>query len=346
MMKARSSGMGNNRFLKLGVSVIVVFLVGVFLKLAKPVLVPFCLALFLSFALTPVLDFLIRKKIPKSIALVGVLLLTIIVLFLMGVLFYSSGKAFGSELPSYNEMMKSYLDGVDRNLGNPRLKAEVMGWINSLNAEKMGGFILSALGPFVSFVSELILVFIFMAFILAGRGRMEGKIARAFSEHQAAAVAHAVHKIDRQVQKYFAVHTLVCIITGALTTLILALFRLPFAVVFGVLAFLLNYIPTLGSIIATALPVLMAAFYFGTLGPALGILVLLMAVNLILGSAVEPRLMGKGLGLSPLLVFFSLFFGSWLWGIPGMILAVPILAVIKIIFANVPSLQMLATIMD
>jgi predicted PurR-regulated permease PerM len=338
--------MDKDRFLKAGVAVIVVFLVGVFLKLAKPVLVPFCLALFLSFAVTPVLDFLVCKKVPKSAALVSILLLTIIVLFLMGVLFYSSGKTFASELPSYNEMMKSFLDSVDQNFQNPRLKAEVMGWINSLNAEKVGGFILSALGPFVSFMSQLLLVFIFMIFILAGRGRMEKKITQAFSSEEATTVTLAVSKIDRQVQKYVAVKTLVCLITGVLTAVVLALFRLPFAVAFGVLAFFLNYIPTLGSIIATGLPVLLAAFFFGTLGPAAGILVLLMAINLVLGNFVEPRLMGRGLGLSPLLVFFSLFFGAWLWGIPGMILAVPILAVLKIIFANVPSLRILEAIMS
>ena len=338
--------MDNNRFLKIGVSVIVVFLVGVFLKLAKPVLVPFCLALFLSFALTPVLDFLVRKKVPKSVALVGILVLTVVILFLIGTLFYSSGKTLASELPSYNEMMRSFLEGVDQNLTNPRLKAEVVGWINGLNAEKVGGLILSALGPFVSFVSELLLVLLFMIFILAGRGRMERKIARAFSEDQAKAMTHAVRRIDKQVQRYFAVHSLVCLITGALTTVVLAAFGLPFAVVFGVITFLLNYIPTLGSVIATALPVLLAAFYFGTIGPAIGILILLMAINLILGNAVEPRLMGKGLGLSPLLVLFSLFFGSWLWGIPGMILAVPILAVLKIVFDNVPALRTIGAVMD
>jgi len=338
--------MGKNTFLKIGVAIIVVFLAGVFLRLAKPVLVPFCLALFLSFALTPVLDFLIQRKIPKSVALIVILFLTLVVIFLMGVLFYSSGKTLASELPSYNEMMRSFLEGVDQNVSNPRLKAEIVGWIQGLNAEKVGGIILSALGPFVSFVSELVLVFIFMTFMLAARGRMEKKIAQAFSEHQAAAIVHAVRKIDHQVQKYFAVHTLVCVMTGVLAGLILALFGLPFAVVFGVLTFILNYIPTLGSIIATALPVLLAAFFFESFGPALGILVLLMAVNLILGNAVEPRLMGKGLGLSPLLVFFSLFFGAWLWGIPGMMLAVPILAVLKIVFANIPPLKVLETIMD
>ncbi|HVP90929.1 MAG TPA: AI-2E family transporter [Terriglobales bacterium] len=338
--------MDDSRFLKFGVAAVVVFIAGVFAKLARPVLVPFCLALFLSFALTPVLDFLVRKKIPKPVALVGLIVLTIVVLLLIGVLFYSSGKSLASELPSYNEMMRSFLEGVDRHVTNPKLKAEVVGWINGLNAEKVGNLIMSALGPFVSFISELMLVFLFLTFILAGRGRMEKKIAQAFSEDRAKTIGHAVWRIDKQVQRYFAVHTLVCLATGALTTLVLALFGLPFAVVFGVLTFLLNFVPTLGSVIATALPVLFSVFYFGTLGPAIGILVLLMAINFILGNAVEPRFLGKGLGLSPLLVLFSLFFGNWMWGIPGMILAVPMLAVLKIVLDNFPSTRFLAVLMS
>jgi predicted PurR-regulated permease PerM len=346
MIRGGRMPMDKDKLLRIGGVVIIVFLLGVFLKLAKPALVPFCLALFLSFALTPALDFLVRWKVPRSVAMIAILLLTFIVLYLVGALFYASGKQFASELPSNNEMLKSFLDGVDQTIKNPRLKAEALSWINNLNGEKIGGFILSALGPFLSFMSELLLVFVFMIFILGGRGRMEKKIAQAFSPDQASTVARAMRKIDNQVQRYLAVKTLVGIVTGALTTVILALFHLPFAIIFGVLAFLLNYIPTLGSIVATALPVLLATFFFSNLGPVVGILVLLMAINFFLGNFVEPRLQGKGLGLSPLLVFFSLFFGVWLWGIPGMILAVPILAILKIIFSNIPSLKILETMMS
>jgi AI-2 transport protein TqsA len=338
--------MEKDRFIRLGVGVIVVFLVGVFLKLARPVLVPFFLALFLSFALSPVLDFLVRKKIPKAVALVGILLLTFIFLYLVGALFFSSGKTLAAELPSYDDMIKSFMEGVDQTVRDERLRTEIMGWVSGLNAQKVGGLILSTLGPFISFLSELLFVFIFTIFILAGRGRMEKKMARAFSPEQASTVARELRKIDHQIQRYLAVKTLVSLLTGLLTMVVLMAFRVPFAVVFGVLTFLLNFIPNLGSVIAAALPVLLAAFYFGSLGPAIGILILLMAIHMTIGNGIEPRLMGKGLGMSPLLVFFSLFFGAWLWGIPGMILSVPMLAVFKIIFSNIPSLRVLEAMMS
>lgn len=336
----------NNKFVKFGVGLIVLFLVGVFLRLAKPVLVPFFLALFLSYAITPVLDFLIRNKIPKSVALTFILLVTFAFFYLVGALFFSSGKALAAELPSFNEMIKSVLAGVDQVIKNPRLKTDIMNWINGLNAETVGPVIISVLGTFFSFTSELLVIFVFMIFILAGRGRMEKKVVLAFSPEQATTVTRAVRRVDRQVQKYLAVKSLVNLVVGGLTAAITALFGLPFALVFGVLTFILNYIPNFGSIIATALPVLLAVFFFPTLGRAIGLVIILMAMHMAVGNILEPKLMGKGLALSPLLVIFTLFFWGWLWGIPGMILAIPILAVIKIILGNIPSLKFLEALMD
>lgn len=174
------------KFVKVGVGVVLVFLLGVFLKLAKPVLVPFFMALLLSFAVTPLLDFLVRRKVPKAVAVAGILILTFVVLYLAGALFYASGKSLVSELPSYNDMVKSFLAGVDRTFHNEKLNMDLSGWLNGLNVERLGGVILSALGPFLHFLTSLLLVFIFMIFILAGRGRLEGKIVQAFSRNRPA----------------------------------------------------------------------------------------------------------------------------------------------------------------
>jgi predicted PurR-regulated permease PerM len=118
-----------------------------------------------------------------------------------------------------------------------------------------------------------------------------------------------------------------------------------FAPLFGFLAFLLNYIPNVGSLIATVLRVGFAFFQFGTFWVPFWILVITVGLDTLMGNLVEPRIIGKGLGLSPLVVFFSLVFWGWLWGIPGMIMAVPLVAVIKIVCQNVPSLRPGAVLM-
>jgi AI-2 transport protein TqsA len=334
------------KLVRIGVGIIVVFLLGVVMKMARSVLVPFFLAVLLSFALTPALDFLSRHKVPRVVAITVILILTFAAFYFIGLLVYSSGKSLVAELPSYGDVVKSFLNEVDRIFHSEKLNVDITAWLKGLNLEKLGPFILSSLGPFLSFVTGLLLVIVFMIFILAGRGRMEKKIIRAFSPDEAARISGLVLRVDKQIQRYLAFKSLVGLIIGTLVTVVLALFGLPFAVLFGVLAFLLNYIPNLGAVIATALPVIMALFFFGRLAPALWVLLVLMIVHLVMGDVVEPRLQGMGLGLSPLLVLFSLFFWAWLWGIPGMIVAVPILAIAKIIFSNLTSLQFLEALME
>lgn len=339
--------MDKNKYFKAAIGTIVLFLLGVFLKLAASILIPFALALVFSFAVSPALDLLVRRKVPKSAALVLILLLTFAVLYLIGIVFYTGGKSLAAELPSYTEMVKSFLAEVDRIIPDPRLKVGLTEWVQGLNVGKAGSVLLAALGPFFSFMSQLLLVFVFMIFILAGRGRMAKKLGEAFPPDQASTLTRAALRIDCEIQRYLAVKTLTNLLIGLAVTAVLAVFGVRFAVVFGVLAFLFNYVPTLGAIVSVALPVILAAFLEGGAGLEVwAILALLAAAHVALHLVLERRLMGKDLELSPLLVLFSLFFWAWLWGVPGMILAVPILAVMKIVFANVPELGFLGKMMD
>jgi AI-2 transport protein TqsA len=190
------------------------------------------------------------------------------------------------------------------------------------------------------------LVLLFLIFILAGRGQAGVKIKNSFDSERSSKIISILQNIDHQVQKYLAIKTVVSFITGIIVAVVLMLFGVDFAIVFGFLAFLLNYIPNIGSIIATALPVFISVFQFETLWPAFWILVILISVQMTMGNFIEPRIMGKGLGLSPLVILFFLFFWGWLWGIPGMFLAVPIAAVIKIVCSNIPELNFIAVFMS
>lgn len=339
--------MDKNRWLKVGVGIIVLFLLGVFLRLARPILIPLALAFLFAFAVSPVLDVLVRRKVPKPLALFLVLVLSFLVLYLIGTVFYSGGKSLASELPSYTEMVRSLLGRIDALIPDPRLKIGLAEWIQSLNIGRLGTFLVSALGPFLSFMSDLLLVYIFMIFILAGRGRMIHKFDEAFPPGEASALTKTARGIDREIQKYLAIKTLTNVVIGLLTASTLAVFGVRFAAVFGVLAFLFNYVPTLGAIVSVALPALLTLFMEGGFTWKFWVvLVLLAAIHVVLDRFFEGRLMAKEISLSPLLVLFSLFFGAWLWGIPGLVLAMPILTALRIVFENVASLRFLAAMMD
>lgn len=326
--------------------IIVVFITGVVLRLAKPVLFPFFLAIFLSFILSPVLDFLTRAKIPKAVSIIFIVILAFFIIYLLGALFHSSGKIFASEFPNYGKKIGSILSSIQEQIKLTLPKWEPEDWVGQLDINKIGGIFLSSLGPFFSFMSNLFLVFIFLIFILAGRGKTELKIIKSFSRERSLQIINVIHKIDSQIQRYLAIKTAVSFITGVFATIVLLFFGVDFAIVFGFFTFILNYIPNIGSIIATALPVIIAVIQFETLWPAFWIFIILGAVQMTLGNFVEPKLMGEGLGLSTLVVLFFLFFWGWLWGIPGMILAVPTAAIIKIVCSNIPSLHFVGELMS
>ncbi|MHB8095642.1 MAG: AI-2E family transporter [Candidatus Aminicenantales bacterium] len=333
------------KFLKFSAAFVVLFLTGVVLKLARPVLFPFFLALFISYIIGPALDFLTRRKVPKPLAVSALVLATFSLMYLFGALVYSSGKAFVSELPRYGAQIQALVHKLEAShlLGE---NWRITNLLENVNAEKIASIAMGALGPFFSFLANLFIVLVFLVFILAGRGCRGDKVNRSFHPGRAAQVNLVLENIDRQIQKYLAIKTVFCLINGVTVWLILALFGVEFAVVFGFVAFLMNYVPNIGSTIATALPVLISFFQFGSIWKSLMILGLVVGLDNIFGNFVEPRFVGKGLGLSPLVVIFSLIFWGWLWGIPGMVLSVPIAAVIKIICANVPSLRFIEVMMS
>ena len=332
---------------KIGVGILVLFLVGVFLRLARPVLIPFALALVFSFAVSPALDFLVRRKVPKALALALTLFLSFAVLFLIGTVFYSGGKSLADELPSYTEMVRAFFAKVDSLVPDPRLRVGLTEWFQGFNVGQAGAFVLAALGPFFAFMSELLLVFVFMTFILAGRGRLVRKFDQAFPASEASTLSRTAARIDCEIQKYLGIKTLTNLLIGILTAAVLGLLGVRFAVVFGVLAVLFNYVPTLGAVAAVALPTLLALFLEGGLTVKVVLaLALLAAIHVALHRLFEHRLMAREVNLSPLLVLFNLIFWLWLWGIAGMILAVPLLTAARIFFDNVPSLRFLGTMMD
>jgi len=333
-------------FQTIGLAFVVLFFVGFFLKLARPVLIPFFLAVLLGYALSPVLARLRKWRVPRPVAIIAVLVLTIAVVYLVGLIVYSSAKTFATELPVYEEKLKVLLTEVGDALEIPSLKVDPTEWLKALNFERMAKVLLSALGPFLNFMSGLLLVLLFLVFIIAGRGGLERKVGGAFPPREASRVVSMVRTIDGQIQKYLAIKTLMNILTGVLTGSVLALFGVPFGVLFGFLAFLFGYVPTIGSIIVVVPAVLLAFFNAASIWPAFWLFVVLTVIHQAIGNILEPRLMGRGLGLSPLLVLFALFFWGWLWGVPGMILAVPILAVVKIICANIPELRPVEVLME
>jgi len=327
-------------------AVLLIFLVGLLLRLAKPVFFPFFLAIFFYFILSPVLAALTRLKIPKVPAVALIIVSAFLLLYLLGVLFYNSGRAFAASLPDYTESLNSVFSAITEKFHLSRFNWDPWLWSKTLDAGKVANFFLRSMNQVFSFFSTFVLIFIFLVFMLSGRGKLKSKVDRAFSHTRAAQINQIVEKIDRQVQKYLIIKTGISLLSGTVSMLVLLAFGVDFALLFGFLTFLLNFIPSLGSITSFGLATIVAAVQYGSIFPAVWMLLVLIGQDAVIANVLEPKLMGKGLDLSPLVVLFSLFFWGWLWGIPGMILAVPLMAVIKIVCANIPALMPVAAIMS
>jgi len=333
----------DDKFFKGALVVVLLFISGVVLKLARPVLIPFILAVFLSYIIDPILKFLTRCRCPRPWAVPIVLVMMAVFLYLVGVLAYSSGKAFVAELPKYQDRLGDLARILGKGIGP--FKIDVPAALGNLDINQAGGVILRAIGPFFTVLGKLLLVFLFLVFIVAGRGRVEAKIPKAIGDGHAGRVHGILDRINSQVRKYLVIKTAMSLVNGLTVWIVLKAFGVDFAALFGLLAFLLNFIPSIGSLIAAVLRVGFAFFQFGTFWTPFLILIITSGSDAIMGNLVEPRIMGKGLGLSPLLIFFSLLFWGWLWGIPGMILSVPLAAVIRIVCQNVPGLKPAAVLM-
>ncbi len=338
--------MDDDRFLKVSLAILLLFLAGFVFKITRSILFPFVLAVFVSYVIDPIVGFLIKFKIPKPVAIGLVLLGSFVFLYLIGLAVYSSGKSFADALPKYQDQLTALSKSLNRGIAGIPIKLRVESYLEKIEISTITSLILTGLGPIVELFSKLFVLFLFLVFIMAGRGRVLGKVRNALSPEHASQVTDVLAKINRQVRKYLVIKTLMGIADGIIVWLVLKAFGVDFALVFGFLAFLLNYIPSIGSLIAMALRVAFTFFQFGSVWVALGVLLITGGADMAMGNLIEPRIMGKGLGMSPLVVLFSLIFWSWLWGVPGMIIAVPVAATIKIICQNIEALKPVAILMS
>jgi predicted PurR-regulated permease PerM len=309
----------------LAVAAVVVVVAG--MSASKVILVPFLLSAFIAIISAPLLFWLQGKGLPKWLALLivilGVVLVGLIVVSLLG----SSIRDFSSNLPLYEAKLKQQTASIVvwlEKLGVDSSGMELTQILNPGAAMKLTGALLNALGNAIKngFLIMMIVIFIlleassFPEKLLLILGGSESSLGR-FNDF-----------VDN-VKQYMAIKTLVSIATGVFVVILLIVIGVDYPILWGLLAFALNYVPNIGSIIAAVPVVLLTMIQIDLMSAALvaaGYLV----INLLLGSVIEPRFMGRGLGLSTLVVFLSLLFWGWVLGPVGMLLSVPLTITVKI----------------
>jgi predicted PurR-regulated permease PerM len=304
---------------------VVIVLAGI--KAASLIVVPFFLSVFLAIICNPILKSMVRLRIPKGAAIGLIIVVVVLAGMSLAGLVGKAVNGFSAQLPEFQQQLSQRFSGVLSFLSNhdlPVNSATLLEYFDPGVAMTMATTLLNGLS---GVMANLFLILLTVIFMLAESDSMPRKLHYALDDPEMRMAQ--IDQFLNSVNQYIAIKTLVSIATGFIISLSLWAIGLDYWVLWGVLAFLLNYVPNIGSIIA-ALPAVLLALV--QLGPAWtgAVIGLYLTVNLVMGNVIEPRFLGKGLGLSTLVIFLSLIFWGWLLGSVGMLLSVPLTMVVKI----------------
>ena len=297
------------------------------LKVADKIIIPFFLSMFISLISFPLLTFFKSKNInnPASVTLVLITIMT--VSLSIAALIGTSLNSFRKSLPDYKEKIYGEIDKVlilaekyDINISSEIL-------YDYVDPTFIMQSVANTISAFGNVLTNYFLILFIVMFTLLEAAGFSNKLKMAFNNTDQSIATF--HRFSENMNKYLTIKTFISMITGLLVYISLSLINLDHAIMWGLIAFFLNYIPNIGSIIASIPAIIIALiqlnFYY-----ALLVALIYLVINIVMGSIIEPRYLGKELGLSTLIIFLSLVFWGWLLGPVGMLLSVPLTMVVKI----------------
>ena len=298
------------------------------MKSAEVILVPFLLSLFIAVICYPPLSWLKSKGVPAALALCLIVTLVATITLLFWTVVGSSINNFRGDLPEYKERLLEVSMQGKQFLDAKGIVVSSDIWFDVFDpsiALSFAGTMMSSLG---NVMTNALLIFLTVIFILAEEVRFSDKVKLSAGGNSLKGV-EAVDRFVVSINKYMAIKAALSLLTGVLIISWLMFLGVDYPIMWGMFAFMLNFVPNLGSIIAAVPAVLLALIQLGV-GDALYTGLGYVVVNMLIGNVLEPRMMGKGLDLSTLVVFLSLVFWGWVLGPVGMLLSVPLTMTLKI----------------
>ncbi len=298
----------------------------------RDIMIPFVLAIFITAAVAPIADFqVITWRLPRWLSVLSTLLLVLIMLALIGVVLIVAVQTMVRAASEYSTQVVSLAKEVLDELNTHHIKVD-QARISTELESLIPGVITQTAGTVTSIVSHGFLIAFFVVFLLAGR-KPEHRRIDIYAE------------IESTIRGYITTVTILSAVTSLLVGMVLWAFGLHMAWLFAALVFALCYIPNVGSIVATLLPIPVAVTQFHDPWMILGVVAVPGAIHMTIGNFVAPKVMGRGLELHPVTVLLSLAFWGLLWGIVGMVLAVPIVAMLRIVLSQFNTTRPLANLL-
>lgn len=328
------------RFL-VGFAAFVIVIAGI--KAASSIVVPILLSVFIATISAPAIFKLEKFGIPKIVAFFIVLSFVVFILLGFAYILSTSLDSFLANTPVYSSKIISLigsLKDVLEKFGVIVSKSDLETMFNPSGALNFAG---SFLKSFSAVLSKSFLIFLGVTFMLFESSSLKTKIYLLTNKENSS--KNPFDEFSEKLNSYLAIKSIVSLITGACISLGLSIIGVDFALLLGVVAFLLNFIPAIGSILA-AIPAILVALVGLDLNSVFWVVLLYLSVNVLMGNIIEPKFLGKGLGLSVLVIFISLLFWGWVLGSVGMFLAVPISMTLKLALESNPKTKKIAMILS
>jgi len=324
-MGVRTSGWTSaGRFLLLAAAFV---LVVAGMREAQSIIVPFLISALAAVVCAPPLFWMRRRGVPAALAVSVVVLGILVLVLLVGAIAGSSVQGFSDAVPTYQARLEQQTAAFVAFLeehGIPIEQETLLEQFNPGAAIQYASRVIRSLG---GLLTNTFMIFLTLVFILLEAMALPERLRHALKAPEA--TLETLRRIAENVNRYMGIKTLISLGTGVIVWGFLSVLGVDFPVLWGLLAFLFNFVPNIGSIVAAVPAVLLALVQFGP-GKALIAAGGYMTINVVIGSVLEPRVMGKGLGVSTLVVFLSLVFWGWVFGPVGMLLSVPLTMLVKI----------------
>ena len=320
-------------------------------KISGAVSIRILMSFFIFLLVLPLVTALEKAKFPSWLAtIIAVLVIIVVVLFFVWFVFFSVDMLI-QKIPSYASRIND-LDVILKNMarrwvdipdGQSFLSFLKIDWVGSIIMPTLRSVSSSAIGV----LSNVLIVILMTVFLLGERHMVIPKMMNFIPARDEDKISNIWDRIVKQVSRYISIKVFVSIVTGVIFYVIAIIVKLDFALLWGVMAVVLNFIPTIGSIIITALMILMAIIQFApSIGPILFVAIGTILTQNIIGNFLDPRLSGNSLNLSPFVILAALGIFGYVWGVVGMFLAVPLLSVVQIICANIDAARPLAMLIS
>lgn len=318
---------------------IFILLIVIFLYWGAPFLIPFIFGIFFAFLMVPLCNLLEKIKIPRTLAS---LLSTLVVFIVFGgtlFLFITQINKFASDMPSMEDKIESFIESSQNKIESITNlsfgeQEEMLEEKSGPIIEKIGSLVTGFFGNLFSTLFSFFLVLVYLFFLLLYRKKIFDFLMMYIPDNQEDSAKETLEKISRVIFQYLWGRAQVMILLGIMFFITFISFGLPHALLLTLFGAVITIIPYIGSLISSLLPILFSLIYFDSLPKVIFLSAVIVVIQLIESNVLEPLILGKEVKLNPLVIIVAIVLGGLIWGLAGMILFVPIFAIIKIISLN------------